>query len=163
MLGREIDDALLLLRLSVLRLEGRAEMLFDRPKPLRDEEVVGVVEGYSEMRAMTDGSKIGRLLTDWERFSLVAFFDDDDGRAHWLRLESSLFTSWEILLNAEFHCSCVMKTGTDLRTLVVRFSEETELSATTEVGVAVTGELVTVTARTTFCVTGRLVSAGHQR
>lgn len=145
-------------------------MLFDRPRPLRDEEVeeevVVLVEGYSEMRAMTEGSKTGRLLTDWERFNLVALFDDDDdGRAHWFRLESSLFTSWEILLNAEFHCSCVMSTGTDLRTLVLRVSEETELWATTEVGVAVavTGELDTVTARTAFCVTGRLVSAGRQR
>lgn len=90
MLAREIDALLLLLRLSVLRLDGRAEMLLDRPRPLRDdddEEVeVVVVEGHSEMRAMTEGSKIGRLLTDWERFSLVAFFDDDDddddGRAH---------------------------------------------------------------------------------
>jgi hypothetical protein len=85
MLGREIE-ALLLLRLSVLRLDGRAEMLFDRPRPLREEvEEEEVVEGYSEMRAMTEGSKTGRLLTDWERFSLVAFFDDDDdddGRAH---------------------------------------------------------------------------------
>jgi hypothetical protein len=143
-------------------------MLFDRPRPLRDEEVEEVevvVEGYSEMRAMTEGSKNGRLLTDWERFSLVVFFDDDDGSAHWLRLESSFFTSWEILLNAEFHCSCVMKTGTDLRTLVVRASEETGLSAATEVGVAVaaTGELDTVTARTTFCATRRLVCFGHQR